>query len=121
MGDGSEPSGPPVCRRVRAARTKNVALRSRRAGEHPPFRCYLNTSPSYQSKKGSRRVQVHSDANQRLQRLPVDLLALVDVDGAPGVALETGVEETCGVRQGGALGEGQLHRILVRLAGADDS
>ena len=44
----------------------------------------------------------------------------VDIDGAPGVAFEAGVEQARRVLQRGALGEGQLHDVLVGLAGADD-
>jgi len=40
-----------------------------------------------------RRVQCHGGANERLQRLLVNLVALMEVDGTPGVAFETGVEE----------------------------
>src|SRR5947207_7929054 len=45
----------------------------------------------------------------------------MNIDGAPGVAFEAGVEEAARVLQRGALGEGQLHDSLVRLAGADDA
>jgi hypothetical protein len=38
-------------------------------------------------------VQSHGGANERLQRLFIDLVALTDIDGASGVAFETGVEE----------------------------
>src|SRR5688572_31493125 len=68
-----------------------------------------------------RRVQRHGGANERLQRLFIDLVALVEIDGTPGVAFEAGVEEAGRVLQRGALGEGHLHDSLVRLAGADDS
>ena len=40
-----------------------------------------------------RRVQCHGGANERLQRLFIDLVALMEIDGAPGVAFEAGVEE----------------------------
>ena len=42
---------------------------------------------------GPRRVQRHGRANESLQCRLVNLLALVKVDGAPGVPLEAGVEE----------------------------
>src|SRR5262245_24875018 len=38
-------------------------------------------------------VQSHGGANERLQRLFIDLVALMDIDGASGVAFEAGVEE----------------------------
>jgi hypothetical protein len=45
------------------------------------------------SGRSHRRVQCHGGANERLQRLCIDLVALVEIDGAPGVAFEAGVEE----------------------------
>src|SRR6202030_880723 len=68
-----------------------------------------------------RRVQCHGGANERLQRLFINLVALMEIDCTPGVAFEAGVEEACRVLQRRALGEGHLHDILVRLAGADYS
>src|SRR5947208_2908500 len=59
-----------------------------------------------------RHVQGHGGANERFQRLFIDLVALVEIDGAPGVAFEAGVEEAGRVIQCGALGEGHLHDIL---------
>ena len=40
-----------------------------------------------------RRIQCHGGANERLQRLFINLVALVKIDGTPGVAFEAGVEE----------------------------
>ena len=40
----------------------------------------------------------------------------MEIDGAPGVAFEAGVEEVRWVVQRGALGEGHLHDRLVGLA-----
>src|ERR1700730_4841307 len=68
-----------------------------------------------------RRVQCHGDANERLQRLFINLVALMEIDCTPGVAFEAGVEEARRVLQRGALGEGHLHDIFVRLTGADHS
>src|SRR5438105_12214159 len=68
-----------------------------------------------------RNVQCHGGANERLQRLFINLVALMEIDGTPGVAFEAGVEEAGRVLQRGALGEGHLHDLLVRLTGADDS
>src|SRR5258705_2104974 len=68
-----------------------------------------------------RRVQCHGGANERLQRLFINLVALMEIDGTPGVAFEAGVEEACRVLQRGALGEGHLHDVLIRLTGADDT
>src|SRR3974377_1011156 len=38
-----------------------------------------------------RRVQGHGGANERLQRLFINLVALMEIDGTPGVAFEAGV------------------------------
>jgi hypothetical protein len=40
-----------------------------------------------------RCVQCHGGANERLQRLFINLVALMEIDGTPGVAFEAGVEE----------------------------
>src|SRR4029079_12839155 len=53
------------------------------------------------------------------QRLLIYLLLLVDVDGTPCVSFKTGVEEARRVFQSGPLGEGHLHDVPVRFAGAD--
>ncbi len=39
------------------------------------------------------RVQCHGGANERLQRVFINLVALMEIDGTPGVACEAGVEE----------------------------
>jgi hypothetical protein len=52
--------------------------------------------------------------------LPVERLALAEIDGAAGVAVEAGIEEAGWVVKRSALGKGQLHDGLVRLARADD-
>src|SRR5262245_4990014 len=66
-------------------------------------------------------VQGHGGAHESLQRLLVDLLALVKIDGTPRVPVEAGVEEARRVLQGRPCGEGHLHDVLVRLACADQS
>src|SRR5437899_883732 len=45
------------------------------------------------SASSHRDVQCHGGANERLQRLFIDLVALMEIDGTPGVAFEAGVEE----------------------------
>src|SRR5437879_2618535 len=45
----------------------------------------------------------------------------MEIDGAPGVDVKAGVEESRRVLERGALEESQLHDALVRLAGADQS
>jgi hypothetical protein len=48
----------------------------------------LVLTPSARSAVGAGRVQRHGRANKSLQCLLVNLLALVEVDGTPGVAIE---------------------------------
>ena len=50
--------------------------------------------------------------------LPLDLVAFVEVDGAPRVTFETGIKETEGPRARRPWGMSSL-RLLVDLAGAD--
>src|SRR5437868_3477594 len=45
----------------------------------------------------------------------------MDIDGAPYIAFEAGVEETRRVLECGASGEGQLDLVLVGFVGADDA
>jgi hypothetical protein len=45
------------------------------------------------SDSSHRRFQCHGGANERLQRLFINLVALMEIDGTPGVAFEAGVEE----------------------------
>src|SRR5215467_1672681 len=45
----------------------------------------------------------------------------MEIDGTPGVTFKAGVEEPRRVLQRGALGEGHLDDILVRLTGTDYS
>src|SRR5262249_22073318 len=71
------------------------------------------------SASGFGRVQGHGGAHERLQRLLVDLVALVQVDRPPGVPLEAGVEEARRILQRRPFGEGHLHDVLVRFAVAD--
>src|SRR5262249_40113357 len=52
-------------------------------------------------------------ADERLEGGLVDVLAFVDVDRAAHVAVETGVEEAGRILQRRALGEGELHDVLV--------
>src|SRR6188768_1351123 len=68
-----------------------------------------------------RLIQGHGGLDEALQCLLVYLLALVEVDGSPGVALEARVEEARRIVEGRALREGHLHDLLVGLPGADDA
>src|SRR5882672_7803329 len=60
-------------------------------------------------------------ANERLEGGLVDFFSFADVDRAAGVPVETRVEETGRILQRRALGEGELHDILVGFASADDA
>ena len=51
------------------------------------------SSPSARSAAGGGCVQRHGRTNKSLHGLSINLLALVDVDGTPGVAFEAGIEE----------------------------
>jgi hypothetical protein len=66
-------------------------------------------------------IQRDGRLHQVLERVRVDFLAFVDVDRAPGVAFQAGVEQARRVGEARALGEGELDRLLVRFPGADDA
>src|SRR5947207_6459001 len=68
-----------------------------------------------------RLVQGHGGANESPQRLLVYFLALVEVDGTPGVALKARVEEARRILELRPFGESHLHDALVGLARADHS
>src|SRR2546428_7081203 len=57
--------------------------------DHNPLSCVL--PPSARSAVGAGRVQRDGRAHKSLQYLLGNLLTLVEVDGAPGVAVEAGV------------------------------
>ena len=69
----------------------------------------------------ARPVEGDRLANERLERGLVNFFSFVDVDRAAYVAVETRVEETGRILQRRALGEGELHDVLIGLAGADDA
>src|SRR4051794_21470259 len=66
-------------------------------------------------------VQADGSSDEGRKRLLIDLIALVEVDRAPGVAVEARVEQSRGVVERGALEECEFHDALVRLAGADQA
>src|ERR1700722_10233086 len=69
----------------------------------------------------ARTVEGDRLAHERLEGGRVNFVAFVDVERAAYVSVETRVEETGWILQGRALGEGQLHDILVGFARADDA
>lgn len=67
-------------------------------GEAPRSRRFSSALWSLLSADGAsgrsqRRVQCHRGANERLQRIFINLVVLMEIDGTPGVAFEAGVEE----------------------------
>src|SRR6266853_1398657 len=69
----------------------------------------------------ARSIESGGRADERLERIRVNLLTLVNVDGAPDVPVKARVEELGRIFQGSALKEGQLHYRFVRLSRADAS
>jgi hypothetical protein len=65
-------------------------------------------------------VERSGGLDEGFECLFVERLALAQIDGAAGVAVEAGVEEAGRVVQRSALRKGQLHDGLVGLARADD-
>src|SRR5262245_36383835 len=101
-----------------------------RAGAARQFPAPISTRPSsalgfflsaHWASGAQRGVQCHGGANEVLEGLCINLVALTDVDGTPGIAFEAGVEEAFRVLQRGAFGEGHLHHALIGLPRANDS
>src|SRR3989475_9079824 len=69
----------------------------------------------------ARTIEGDRLAHERLEGGRVNFFPFVDVDRAAYVSVETRVEETGWILQKRALGEGELHDILVGFAGADDA
>src|SRR5262245_55983018 len=60
-------------------------------------------------------------ADEGLQGALVDLVPLEEVDGAPLVAFEAGVEQLVGIGELRAVVEGELHLALVGVGDRDDA
>ena len=45
----------------------------------------------------------------------------MDIDGAPHISVQAGIEETLGILEGSTLGECKFHCSLVRFTRADES
>src|SRR4051794_23093734 len=69
---------------------------------------------------GSRHIEQDGAADKTFQCVLVDRVAFAEIDRATGSAVEAGIEQARWVIERGAPGEGQLHFVLVGLAGADD-
>src|SRR5678810_1268655 len=82
------------------------------------WECASDGEPPRSATDGG-RVQRRCVAAKGLEGLLIDLVSLMEVNGAPRVPFEAGVEEICWILERGSLGEGELHLVLVGLAGAD--
>src|SRR6267142_482883 len=69
----------------------------------------------------ARAVEGGRLANERLEGGLINFFSFWDVDRAARLSVETRVEETGRIFESRALGEGQLHDILVGFASADDA
>jgi hypothetical protein len=65
-------------------------------------------------------VQLDCSADYLLEGRFIDLDALMQIDGAPCVAIQAGIEDTLRVFDRSALRESQLYMSLIGFAGADD-
>src|SRR5262245_36869716 len=66
-------------------------------------------------------IERYCSADEVPQGCLIDLVAFVDVDGAPDVSFEARVEQTRRVLERSSLGKCQLDDVLVRLSGADNA
>src|SRR6266545_2483130 len=76
-------------------------------------------SLAFRGLPSARSIESDGRADERLERIRVNLFTLVNVDGAPCVPVKARVEELGRIFQGSALKEGQLHYRLVRLSRTD--
>ena len=67
------------------------------------------------------RIQARGSENDVGEHSLIHAPALVEVDGAGGLAVEAFVEHPVEMRDLGALGEGQPHYVLERIGDAKDS
>ena len=66
-------------------------------------------------------IKRHCCADEILQYRLIDLVAFVDVDGAPNISVEAGIEQTGRVFYRSSPGKGHLDVVFVRLCRADDA
>ena len=92
----------------------NLHCRSRDVGAVQEWNS-LECSLAFRGLLSARSIESDGRADERLERIRVNLLTLVNVDGAPYVPVKARVEELGRIFQGSALEEGQLHYRLVRL------
>src|SRR2546428_3216690 len=96
------------------ARTNMIIL-----SEQTQFFPTCEVPPASSACLSARSIESDGRADERLERIRVNRLTLVNVDGAPCVPVKARVEELGRIFQGSALKEGQLHYRLVRLSRAD--
>ncbi len=75
----------------------------------------------YDRMRWALEIERHCSADEILQGRLIDLFAFLDVDGAPDIPVEAGIEQTYRVFQRSSLGKRHLDDVLVRLSRADDS
>ena len=63
----------------------------------------------------------HRGADELLEGSFVDLFPFAEIDRAPRVPFQAGIEELLRVFDGGSAREGELHDLLVRFPCADDA
>ncbi len=66
-------------------------------------------------------VKIGRRGNQLLKCVRVKCRTLLQVDGAAGACGQARIEQSMRVRQGSAMGKGQLDLVLVGLACSDDA
>src|SRR5438132_518710 len=69
----------------------------------------------------TRDVELYRFADEGLQRMFVDRVALTQVNRAPRPPVQARVEQTGGILDRRSAREGHLHFVLVGLTGADDA
>src|SRR6185437_14987901 len=99
----------PVVKKAAAATTIVVNLIPDQDRTPRPRKSPIDVGSAF----GFRLIQSHRGANERLERLLIDLLAFMDVDGASGTAFQARIEETGGILQRRAFGEGHLHDARI--------
>src|ERR1700710_1487848 len=66
-------------------------------------------------------IELYCGAYEGFQGGLIDLISFTDVDSAPDIALEAGVEQTGGDLQRSSFGKGHLDDAFVRFPRADDA
>ena len=67
------------------------------------------------------KIERYSSADKILQGLFIHVVAFMDVDSAPGIPVEAGVEKAARVLQRSSFRKRQFDYVFVRLSGAHDT